>query len=117
MKTNEHNIFAWLMLLAALSAVVACFVLRHLQDTGTMKLLQYGLLVYACVVVVVTLVALVKHLPAEIKRNAERTNRETEEDKRFYRKLERKYKNYDYIKDPKFNEHKGDDITGFIPMN
>lgn len=124
MKTDEHNKFRWLMLLATLSALVASFVMRHLQDAGTMEPLQHGLLVYCCVVVVVLLVVMVKHLPADMKRNAEEERAKRQKMEQLFREAERnereRRKQRDYISDEEIeNEIKRiciDNNSDFIPM-
>lgn len=124
MKTDENNKFRWLMLLAALSGLVASFVMRHLQDAGTMEPLQHGLLVYCCVVVVVLLVVMVKHLPAAMKRNAEEERAKRQKMEQLFREAERnereRRKQRDYISDEEIeNEIKRiciDNNSDFIPM-
>lgn len=116
------------MLLATLSALVASFVMRHLQDAGTMEPLQHGLLVYCCVVVVVLLVVMVKHLPAAMKaamkRNAEEERAKRQKMEQLFREAERnereRRKQRDYISDEEIeNEIKRiciDNNSDFIPM-
>lgn len=106
------------MLLATLSALVASFVMRHLQDAGTMEPLQHGLLVYCCVVVVVLLVVFVRHFPSELRRKAEEAKREREALRMVSRELDvedsddfpsildldvRQYNEVDYEIDVSFN--------------